>query len=183
MVQDPETLSARILKAVYYPAGEFLDAELGAAPSRVWRAIMEGKDVLKQGLIRRIGTGEETEIWNMNWLPRGGLLRPVACTHDDPPHRVCELIDPLTRSWDMEKVQTFCAPMDVEIIQRIPLSSRQQADCWAWPYDRRGLFSVRSAYKMRVCTRERRIAWLYCTKGKSDTKSDGTSILHHYFIS
>ena len=57
MWQEPDTLSARILKAVYYPMGEFLDAQVGAAPSRVWRAIMEGKDVLKQGLIRRIGTG------------------------------------------------------------------------------------------------------------------------------
>ena len=57
IVQEPDTLSARILKAVYYPSSGFLVAELGASPSRIWRAIIDGKEVLKQGLIRRIGTG------------------------------------------------------------------------------------------------------------------------------
>lgn len=88
VLQDPDSLSARILKAVYYPHGDFLGAGLGVRPSRVWRAIMEGKDVLSQGIIRRIGTGESTEIWSMNWLPRDGFLRPVATSKPDPPLRV-----------------------------------------------------------------------------------------------
>lgn len=90
ILQDPRSLSARILKAVYFPSREFLDAELGSAPSQVWRAIMEGKMVLRQGVIRRIGTGEETEIWNTNRLPRDGLLRSVMCAAIDA---LCKLID------------------------------------------------------------------------------------------
>ena len=54
ILQDPSSLSARILAAVYFPEGSFLDATLGSSPSRIWRAICDGKDVLKQGLIRRI---------------------------------------------------------------------------------------------------------------------------------
>ena len=73
--QEPNSLSARILRAIYYPDGAFLDAELGTTPSRVWRAIMDGKDVLQQGIIRRIGTGERTNIWEMNWLPRDGFAQ------------------------------------------------------------------------------------------------------------
>jgi hypothetical protein len=51
IVQDPSSLSARVLKAVYFPEGEFLAAKVGSSPSRIWRAICDGKDVLKQGLI------------------------------------------------------------------------------------------------------------------------------------
>ena len=69
LIQNPDTLSARVLKAVYFPDSEFLKAELGSHPSKVWRAIMEGREVLAQGLIRRIGTGTGTNAWDDNWLP------------------------------------------------------------------------------------------------------------------
>ena len=85
ILQDPTSLSARILKAVYFEEVEFLEAEVGASPSQIWRAIVEGKEVLKQGLIRRIGTGEDTYIWSMNWLPRDGLLCPLPSTRTNPP--------------------------------------------------------------------------------------------------
>jgi len=49
---------------------DFLEAELGTGPSHVWPAIIEGNDLLMQGIIRRIGSGEATNIWSMNWLPR-----------------------------------------------------------------------------------------------------------------
>ena len=56
ILQDGTTLSARILEAVYYSSGEFLAAHLGSRPSRIWHSILDGREVLQQGLIRRIGT-------------------------------------------------------------------------------------------------------------------------------
>ena len=47
ILQDPTSLSARILKAVYFEEVEFLEAEVGASPSQIWRAIVEGKEFLK----------------------------------------------------------------------------------------------------------------------------------------
>lgn len=52
LTQDTESLSARLLKAVYYPTSDVLEAELGNHPSQIWRAIIQGKEVLRQGLIR-----------------------------------------------------------------------------------------------------------------------------------
>ena len=98
VLQEPESLSACILKSVYYPNGEFLEATLGARPSKIWRAIIDGKEVLAQGIIRRIGKGESTKIWSTNWLPRDGLLRPLSPAAADPPQLVSELIDPTTAS-------------------------------------------------------------------------------------
>lgn len=92
ILQEPETLSARILKVVYFPDGEFLDAQAGKHPSQVWHSIVEGKDMLKQGLIRRIGDGSTTHAWNHNWLPRPSRMRPTVCVQDNPPIRVSDFI-------------------------------------------------------------------------------------------
>jgi hypothetical protein len=52
ILQQPSALSARILKAVYYPGTDLLSAGLGNHPSQIWRAILEGRDAMKLGLIR-----------------------------------------------------------------------------------------------------------------------------------
>lgn len=66
ILQEPASLSARILKAVYFPQGDFLITNLGSCPSRIWRSVLDGREVLQQGLTRRIGTGETTSIWDMD---------------------------------------------------------------------------------------------------------------------
>ena len=63
-----------MLKAVHFPHSDFLDAVVGLSPSRIWRVLMEEKEVLKQGIIGRIGTGESINIWLMNCLPRVGVV-------------------------------------------------------------------------------------------------------------
>jgi hypothetical protein len=124
ILQNPETLSARILKSVYYPSSSFMQAGLGSQPSKVWRAIWEGREVLAQGLVRRIGTGESTHAWDDNWIPRDGALRPFACRVANPPKRVSDFIIQSTRQWDMAKLNACFVPVDVEMIRAIPISMR-----------------------------------------------------------
>jgi ribonuclease HI len=168
MLQHPDTLSARMLKAIYFPDGDFMQAELGSHPSKVWRAILEGREVLAAGLIRRIGTGMETNAWEDNWLPRDGAMRPFASRMPVPPQKVADYIDQVTRQWDRQKLNTFFQPVDVQVIMNIPVSTRVQSDFWAWHYDKKGIFSVRSAYRMLSSIKERREAWLYETASTSD---------------
>ena len=87
-----------MLKSVYFPDRDFLAAEIGSSPSRIWRSILEGREVLKGGLIRQIGIGEKTSIWSMDWLPSAGLTRPVPTNRVDPPQLVSELIDSTSAS-------------------------------------------------------------------------------------
>jgi hypothetical protein len=44
ILENPTSLSTRILKSVYFPHSEFLEAQLGSHPSQIWRAIIEGWD-------------------------------------------------------------------------------------------------------------------------------------------
>lgn len=160
LLQNPSSLSARILKARYFPDGDLLNSQLGSTPSQVWRGIHEGIGVLKQGLIRRIGTGMNTHAWNDNWLPREGTLRPITTPVQDAPSLVGDFIDQSSWCWNLQRLNFFFLPMDVTITRNIPLSTRRQEDFWAWQMDRRGMFTVRSEYKMLVDTRDRREAWL-----------------------
>jgi hypothetical protein len=109
ILQNPEALSARILKAIYYTNEDFLEAQRGSHPSQIWRAIIDGRDTLKQGLIRRIGTGEKTHAWNDIWLPRDKMLRPIVCKKANPPVAVASFINSASASWNVQKLEsTFC---------------------------------------------------------------------------
>ena len=63
--------------------------------------------------------------------------------------------------------QHFFAP-DVDVIVNIPLSSRVQPDFWAWHYDRKGFFSVLSAYRMINAIKFQREDWLEHRGGHSN---------------
>jgi hypothetical protein len=75
ILKNPDALSARMLNVIYY----FSDATLGSSPSQVWRALVEGRDAMKQGLVRRIGTYATTNARNQNWIPRDFMMRSLAC--------------------------------------------------------------------------------------------------------
>ena len=122
--------------------------------SRIWRSLLDGREVLQQGLIRRIGSGETTSIWiSMDWLPTDDMRRPVPSSAPHPPQLVRELIDHTSATWDTTKLHEFFTQADREAIMAIPLCNRRQPDFWAWHYDRKGIFTVRSAYRMLITRR------------------------------
>jgi hypothetical protein len=56
VLQEPMPLSARILKAAYLPNSSILEATLGSHPSQIWWAILDGREVLVQGLVSELET-------------------------------------------------------------------------------------------------------------------------------
>jgi hypothetical protein len=78
----------------------------------------------------------------------------------EPPEWVAYFINAISATWDEAKLRQAFQPLNVDLILQIPLSNMRQEDTWVWHYDRRGLFSVRSAYRMLIETRDRREAWL-----------------------
>jgi hypothetical protein len=43
ILNDPNALSTRILKPVYFPSTDILCASVGTNPSQIWRALCEGR--------------------------------------------------------------------------------------------------------------------------------------------
>ena len=68
---------------------------------------------------------------------------------------VSDLIDPVTAQWEVDVVQALFNPRDVEEILKIPICSGME-DCVAWFFDKKGMFSVKSAYRLGVNLREKK---------------------------
>jgi hypothetical protein len=69
LLQNPQSLVARIFKDKYHPGCSFLESDLGNRPSYAWRSIWNLKKLLKKGLIWRVGDGESIQVWHDPWLP------------------------------------------------------------------------------------------------------------------
>jgi hypothetical protein len=125
---------------------------------------------MKQGLISRIGDGLSTRIWQDNWLPRDSMLKPIVSLKSDPPQFVSELIDETSATWKEDVIREFFLPMDATTILSIPLCTSRQSDFRACHYDLRGIFSVKSAYRMIVNTRVQRENYFEGNAGSSNDK-------------
>ena len=92
---------------------------------------MEGRAILSQGIIRRIGDGQDTNIWSHNWITRDSNLRPITTPSEDCPIKVSELIDSTSACWNDEKLAMNFLPTDVDVIKKIPIPTASLTDSWA----------------------------------------------------
>lgn len=102
--------------------------------------------MVKDGMIWRVGSRENINIWQDSWLPRGWSFKVITKRGNNILTRVSELINPVTGHWDDELVDDIFEVEDAELIKLIPLHG-QFDDFPAWQKDPKGMFSVRSAYK------------------------------------
>ncbi|CAN6863584.1 unnamed protein product, partial [Brassica oleracea] len=91
---------------------------LGARPSYAWRSIIHGRELLKAGLVKKIGDGRDTRVWLDNWLvdpvPRPPKYRQDAVV--DLTLTVHDLIDAPSNSWNINLVHQVIAEEDVELV-------------------------------------------------------------------
>ena len=78
LLTKPESLCAQVLKARYYPSGNLEDTVFSGNASSSWLAISYGLDLLKKGLIWRVGNGRNIRVWRDNWIPRPFSYKPVS---------------------------------------------------------------------------------------------------------
>ena len=62
LIEFPDSLCAKLLKAKYFPNGDLLDTAFPTQVSPTWRAIMHGLELLKKGAIWRVGRGSNIKI-------------------------------------------------------------------------------------------------------------------------
>lgn len=71
----PETLCAQVLGAKYFHGKSVLEAKATKGISYTWRSILKGVQLLKEGIIWRIGDGKSVNIWTDPWIPRNDTRR------------------------------------------------------------------------------------------------------------
>jgi hypothetical protein len=149
LIQNPQSLVARIIKEKYHPDCSFLDSELGNRPSYAWRSIWNSKKLLQKGLIWRVGDGNSIQIWHDPWLPVPSTFKvqsPVSVLSSDV--YVRDLIDRDTRWWNISLVHDIFLQDEADLICGIPICPGRQGDRLEWVGTKNGIFSVKSAYHL-----------------------------------
>ncbi|KAK6126762.1 hypothetical protein DH2020_039507 [Rehmannia glutinosa] len=145
LVTRPASLLARLLRAKYFPSGDFFNAQLGSRPSWSWRSILESRPIISVGARRLIRSGTTTRIWLDPWLPRSGnfFAHPLGPINNLSA-TVSSLIDIEHSSLEGDIIRTLFNRIGV------PYSIHAywclSPDLWCWHPNKNGKFSVKSAY-------------------------------------
>ena len=97
--------------------------------------------MLVDGLIWRVGTGENIKIWKDSWLMGSPFPKILSAPRVlEANVTVTELINHEQGCWNSMLIDQIFLPSDAEIIKQIPLSSRRPQDKLIWAGNRRGVF-------------------------------------------
>ncbi|XP_057426577.1 uncharacterized protein LOC130720010 [Lotus japonicus] len=144
--ENPNALWASILKAVYYPNTNFLQASTGRRASWMWKSILEGRNLLRRKGRWSIGKGETARIWGDPWLWTGEVLTTDNQQLQD--WKVKEITLPQGGGWDGEKIRGIFQPMVALKILQTPIGLSGNEDKLIWPHEKNGQYSIRSGYQV-----------------------------------
>lgn len=151
LISNPTSLWAEVLKGIYFPNKPCLDAGRGPSPSWIWSSLLEGKSLLKEGLMWSVGNGEQINFWQDNWIPE----LPNAKLSSYPGSKlkgaeVSDFVDLSRSDWDIEKLQSCVTEWETQAIQKIPLSFSNRPDKLIWKHSNSITYTVKSGYHQSV---------------------------------
>ena len=141
-----ESLFARLFKSRYFENGNFLSAGNGPRPSYGWRSIQFGKELLQQGIRKRLGNGKSISVWVDEWIEGEVRRRPLMKNiFVDLMLKVNDLIDANNNCWKVETLRELFFEEDVDRIIKMKIVSNHD-DFWVWVHNKNGSYSVKSGY-------------------------------------
>ena len=147
LLTRPDSLISRIYKARYFLHSDVLNAHLGCNPLYAWHSFLSSLIVIHRGTRWWVGNGKTIHIWEDKWLPTASTYKAISppCNFDDFP-MVSALIDHDIKCWKADLVKRTFLPFEADTILSIPLSYSLSEDKLIWTGNRRGEFTVKSAY-------------------------------------
>ncbi|KAL5542776.1 hypothetical protein UlMin_010486 [Ulmus minor] len=118
---------------------------VNSSSSFVWRSILWGRELYKQGLRCKISLGKDIYIYHDCWLPRNRVFKissPQVLSNFD---KASSLIT-ATGSWDSTLTRASFLEDEANVILSLPLPQRSILDTVLWHYDKSGHYTVRSGY-------------------------------------
>ena len=106
-----------------------------ATGSRVWKSIVKSKELLRTGIVWKIGTGDAISFWYDNWIENKPLIDILNISEDsslDPRTKVNEFFL-ANRAWDVSKLSIILHnhPISNKIIgMDIPHNHIEDSFCW-----------------------------------------------------
>ena len=138
---------ACMYKARYFPNRDILNASLGSTPSYAWRSIYKSIEIIQEGTRWRVGNGKTIHIWDDRQLPTPTTYKVISPRKDFLDFTmVSVLIDQDIRRWRKDTLDKIFLAFKVENILSIPIPYYPQEDQLIWVGNKKGIFTVRSAY-------------------------------------
>jgi hypothetical protein len=106
LLMNLESLVARLFSAKYYSMGRLVDTVFTGNASAVWRGIEHGLELIKKGMIWRVGNGKMIKVWWDPWIPRGPSLRPISAKGRRRLNKVSDFIQE-NGNWDINLLNNF----------------------------------------------------------------------------
>ena len=150
ILRAPSSLCARVLKARYFSEGGIMSATCPDGGSYTFRRILHGRDLLRAGLVWRVGDGSRINIHHDQWIPRNGSLTPLGAEYVAGVSKVCHLFDQSGLRWNEQLLDSMFSPQDAADIEQINIGGENVEDYLAWDFTKDGHFTVRSAYHLRI---------------------------------
>ncbi|KAM6590233.1 hypothetical protein CsatA_012838 [Cannabis sativa] len=142
---NPDSLLHSLLKARYFKHSDLLHAPKGHNPSFTWRSLLWGTQLLNQGLVWKIFSGNDVPISAPNWIPN--ISHPTILHPIDPSSSTVSYFINHDRTWDIDKLYHYFPSYQAEAILNIPLDIGP-SDTLIWGPHHSGLFTVNSAYHL-----------------------------------
>ncbi|KAL9453009.1 hypothetical protein AB3S75_008744 [Citrus x aurantiifolia] len=93
LIQFPNSLVSKVLRARYFRSCSFLDAKSGSNLPFIWRSILWGRQVIQKGARWRIGNGNNILVYKDNWIPRPDTFKPISLPSLPIDTTVADLMD------------------------------------------------------------------------------------------
>lgn len=95
LIQEPNSLWARVIKARYFPRSDFFSVEKGYRASWSWSSLLEARDIVLSGSRWQVGNRFSIKIWDNKWLPPplDGTITTTSTVPLTAPSMVHQLID------------------------------------------------------------------------------------------
>ncbi|KAH1107250.1 hypothetical protein J1N35_011018 [Gossypium stocksii] len=147
ILMNLNSLLAKVIKAKYFPNGDFMTTNVGSYPPFTWRSIWRARKLLEQGCgwANRGGTG--VNIWNNALLPVSGQGRVQVQRISTEYTTVSDLINEEENAWKEDVICELFEEDDARKILTIPLSYCVQDDRWVWRGDNSGVYTTKNGYK------------------------------------
>ncbi|GAU10344.1 hypothetical protein TSUD_420480, partial [Trifolium subterraneum] len=145
IVQNPNSLVAKLIKARYFPRSSLFEAPLGYNPSFAWRNIWQARQILSLGCRWRIESGVNIRVMHDPWL-RGTANRWVPSPQPAGVYQlsVRDLLHENYKAWNIVKVRNLFSKDVAEKILETPLVSSVREDKVVWEEERNECYSVKS---------------------------------------
>lgn len=143
LVKYPNSFCVRILKGIYFPHSNFMEASKGRRASWAWASFLQGRDILRQGIRWQVNSGTEEKFWEDRWIPYvPGFKVTSPKPRGSDLQSVCDAIDSTMKRWKVADLRLCVFEVEVEAITSIPIALNHTPDSLIWHFDSKGIYSV-----------------------------------------